>query len=227
VDELKDRYLNNKCVICGNGPSLTEEVLAVLKEKRIFTFVVNGFSLILDKVDFIPDVVCMSNFDAINKYGDTYPKETLKFFKVGWQNQYIVKKNIENVYELPFNCNHDQGSHDEQFIKDGHFTTNPFKHNYCGETVVLDFAIPLAFYMGFRNIYLCGVDCDYSKGYFSKDYQLTATKDFKGMINGDDSIAIPSYQYAKQFLNTKQCNLFKLTESEPLDFIEFKHSIEL
>lgn len=215
---LKGKYKDDKCVIFGNGPSLTIEQVRKSMDLGIFSFVVNGFCLMLDDIDFIPDAVCMSNFDAIKKFALRYPEETLKFFKASWRQH--ADFTLENVYDLPFDCEHDRGKHNAPFIKDGNFTLDPSEVNYCGDTVVLDFAVPLAFYMGFREMYFLGVDCDYSRGYFSDKYAVSAKENFRGMVNNDFSIAIPSFRFAKDFLARQGRKLYKLTDSRRLDFIE-------
>lgn len=207
-------------MIIGNGPSLSLDLLSRIKTEGLFTFAANGLCLVFDETEFRPDIVCMSNYDAINRYGEHYPVETVKFFKSGWRQKCTINIEIDNVYELPFACEHDLGIHKAQFIKDGNFTSDPFSHNFCGDTVLLDFAIPMAFYMGFTCTYLCGVDCDYSKGYFTPKYPKSAIANFRGMINQDYSIAVPSYMYAKDFLSAHGRKLYKLTESNHLDFIE-------
>lgn len=217
--KLKNLYVGAKCVIIGNGPSLTINLLKQLQQKELFSFAANGFCLVFDQISFAPNAVCMSNYEAIEKYGFLYPDITLKFFKAGWVNELSTSIVPENLIELPFACNHDLGEHCLPFIKDGNFSLNPFAENFCGDTVLLDFAIPLAFYMGFNEIYLCGVDCDYSLGYFDERYEISATDTFQGMVNGDFSISIPSYRYAKDYLSSHGCELFKLTESKRLDFI--------
>ena len=160
----------------------------------------------------------MSNYDAIRRYGESYPDDTLKFFKAGWDRE--TNALFPNVFELPFLCQHEIGQHGGKFICDGHFTLDPEKEIFCGDTVILDFAIPVAFYMGFTNFILLGVDCDYSKGYFSGKYQSFPPNTLKGMINGDYSIAIPSYRYTKDFLQARGRRIHMVNPSEKLKFIE-------
>ena len=212
---MKNKFLNQTCFVLGNGPSLTVELLKKISEKQFPVFVSNGFCLIFDSIDFQPDFVCMSNNDAVIKYLDSYSDETVKFIKEGL----VDPKKFNNLYELPFECEHDKGEHKSPFIKDGHFSENPFEINYCGETVLLEFAIPLAYYMGFKTIFLAGVDCDYSKGHFVNNYSASCTKDFKGMINDDYSIAIPSYKYTYDYLKSQGVKILRLTKSPRLDFI--------
>ncbi len=218
LGELKGKYSGGKCVVLGNGRSLSIELVEQVQSAAIYSFAVNGFCLIFDETDYRPSAVCMSNYEAIGRFGSSYPIDTLKFFKAGWEQE--IDDILENSYGLPFNCDHDLGKHNAPFIKDGNFTLDPARENFCGDTVLLEFAIPLSLYMGFKEIYLLGVDCDYSKGYFCERYQVSAVGSFKGMVNGDYSIAIPSFRFAKQILNSHGCRIYKLTASNRLDFIE-------
>ena len=165
----------------------------------------------------------MENYSAIQTYGNLYPSNVIKFFKSGWKQNVSHHKPKKNVYELPFLCSHDLGVHKARFIKDGYFSIDPFKENFCGDTVILDFAIPLAFYMGFSEIFLCGVDTDYSKGHFTENYisaEISKNSNYKSMINDDYSIAVPGYHYTCNFLTSRGRKIYKLTESKRLEFIE-------
>ena len=213
---LKDKYIGEKCFVFGNGPSLNASILKMIKDNcDIFCFATNGFALIFDQIRFFPDAVCMSNYEAIEKYAHLYPDNTVKFLKEGWSD----RTKLSNVYELPFACSHELGVHKGAFIKDGNFAENPFEQNFCGDSVVLDFCIPLAYFMGFKYIYLIGVDCDYSKGYFTGKYEKSFREGFKGMINNDFSISIASFKYTYDFLKEKGRQLYKITESKKFDFI--------
>ena len=77
--------------------------------------------------------------------------------------------------------------------------------------------------MGFSEIYLIGVDCDYSKGYFHKDCMKTwAPEGYKGMSTGDYSIILPSYRYTYEYFKSMGRSVYKITESKYLDFIPTK-----
>lgn len=225
LSELKDSQLGNACIILGNGPSLTLELLDVFRHLKIFSFVANGFCLIFDKTEFRPDAVCMSNMDAVSRFGASYPQSALKFYVEGAGVQ--LGSGLRNLFELPFACKHDQGLHTSPFIGDGNFSLDPSIVNYCGDTVVLDFALPIAFFMGFTEVFLCGVDCDYSKGYFCHGYEKNASPGFKGMIHGDYSIAIPAYEYTEKIFRQNGRRLARLTQSDKLSFIKYCEIEEL
>ena len=103
---FKNQYHGKTCIILGNGPSLTIPLLIQLNTLGIFTFVSNGFILAKNKLDFSINAVCMSNEDAIRKYLSDYPDNTLKFIKKSNSNYY---RNLKNVHELPFACEHEKG----------------------------------------------------------------------------------------------------------------------
>lgn len=215
--ELKNIHAGRGCLVLGNGPSLTTKLLDSMDKSGVFGFSANGFWAVFGRTGYRPDAVCMSNYDAVTQHGSHYPPETLKFFKLGSRG--LLGQEPGNLYELPFPCEHDKGTHEGPFIKDGHFAVDPGKETFCGDTVLLDFAVPLACYMGFKRIYLAGVDCDYTKGYLDPALCIRARKGFKGMVHGDYSISIPSYRFCFEFLDRKGVGLFKLTASERLNFI--------
>lgn len=217
VSDLRGVSAGEACLVLGNGPSLTPRLLARIKASGVFGFAANGFCAMFAQSDYRPDAVCMSNFDAVRKFGNKYPREVLKFYKRGAAE--VLGSDPGNLFELPFACEHGDGVHAAPYIKDGNFSLDPSRENFCGDTVLLDFALPVAHYMGFARYYIAGVDCDYSKGYCSKDLQISAKPGFKGMVHGNYSIAIPSWMYAVDFLRGRGCEVYKLTASPRLDFI--------
>ena len=163
--QFHKKYEGKTCLIFGNGPSVTLDLINKIHNsgKELFSFVSNGFCQIFDSTEFRPDAVCMSNHLAVKMYLHLYPRDVFKFIRTGWSE--IIDYVPDRVFDLPFACEHGGGAitgHYAPHIKDGYFSTDPSKVNYCGDTVILDFCIPLAHYMGFSNLYLLGVDCDYT-----------------------------------------------------------------
>jgi len=224
VSSFKNKFKGQTCVILGSGPSLTLDLINALYnlDNKIFIFTVNGFCTVFGNTDFRPDAVCMSNHFAVKRYLHVYPDSTLKFLRSGWEK--VISYEPKNTYSLPFQCNHSEdGRHVAPFIKDGHFTTDPGIVNYCGDSVLLDFCFPLAYYMGFSESLLAGADCDYSKGYFHKDSVKTwAPNGYKGMSTGDYSIILPSFRYTYEYFRSKGRFIYKMTPSRYLDFIPTK-----
>jgi hypothetical protein len=51
-----------------------------------------------------------------------------------------------------------------RLVRDGFFLRDITRYTNWGNTVIVDFCLPLAQYMGFTQIYLLGCDCDYGQG---------------------------------------------------------------
>ena len=114
-DTFRAIHEGKTCVVAGNGPSLSTQLMAMIEGSGLFSFVANGFCVAFDQIDFHPGVVCMSNYDAIRRFAHLYDEGTLKFFQAGWQS--VVDGNFHNVHELPFACRHDIGELESRLVQ--------------------------------------------------------------------------------------------------------------
>jgi len=224
LSQLRGAYAGDSCLVFGNGPSLTLEIIEEIQEsiKGMFSFACNGFCMVFEETKYRPNAVCMSNHYGLKSYLHLYSPETLKFIKAGWEE--VIDYVPERIYSLPFSCSHEGGKglhakHNELFIGEGNFSRDPQTRNYCGDTVVLDFCVPVAYYMGFKQIFLLGVDCDYTKGYFHPDVIQHSPVGMLSMSSGDDSIAIASYRYTYEYLRSHGRYIYLITPSPKLSFI--------
>ena len=151
---------SERCFIIGNGPSINEMDLTLLKNE--FTFVTNWFLLHKQYRDIRPDYYCISdsrvfcNKDAVSTLKNNInitgssPK---KFFPLS------SRKIINNMEPL--------GGKTAWYLD---YVLYPIWesrevsleiHNkvYTGDTIIIDFCLPIAYYMGFKEIYLIGCDC--------------------------------------------------------------------
>jgi hypothetical protein len=155
----KNKYNNRRCFILGSGPSLIEENLSLIKNEKIF-IVNRGFKALelgLSHYDFY---VCTDkrvyekNSEEIQKntkfprfynnifmdsqiYWDGLKEKFIPIFRHENKNSILYKSLILNI--MPSN------------YYDGWGKTT---------TVVLDAAL-VAFFLGFKEIYILGVDLSY------------------------------------------------------------------
>ncbi len=159
--ELRDKHKGKRCFIVLNGPSLNNYDLSKLSDEYVFC---TNYFYQSEKVDVIkPNYYCIADNG---------------FFK----NQH-VKKHLE---ELESKCHYsnfifNNGYLDKFKIKDNIFLTYNkhmpnllgIKNNLCslssGFISVSLFAINVAIFMGFKNIYLLGYD--FEPGIFKHFYQ--------------------------------------------------------
>lgn len=177
---LKNRHKGQRCFIIATGPSLNIDDVELLENE--ITFSLNSIFLIHDRTDWRSTYyVCTDTTHFMNMlklYGDkinTVCKEE-KFFNISSKktakDSGIQIDKAEYINISPINRLTDNGSNKFKF------TTNVEKGIYSAGTVT-NIAIIIAVYMGIRDIYLIGVDCDYSgkKKHVAKDFNDKAEKD--------------------------------------------------
>ena len=158
--KLKDSYYGEKCVVIGNGPSLTVTDLQKLQKKGIVTFAMNRVFKIFDQTDWRPtyyvseDILLMQ--DA---------QEIIRDMKVKGRFIPINLKWFHGV-EIP-NADYFYIEYQEPMPETFKLSINIPHCIRCRGTVTVT-CLQLAAYMGFSEIYLIGVDHNFAK-MFDKD----------------------------------------------------------
>ncbi|MBQ2753169.1 MAG: DUF115 domain-containing protein [Firmicutes bacterium] len=169
---LKDSHEGERCFIIGNGPSLKIEDLDLLKDEFCFAF--NRIFQVFDKTEWRPDIyMCVDKNVFKDSCNDLYDFEfpILLTSEVKGMGGLDKKKNVVFVENyVPFLINRYKRT------KDIPFSTDASVCMYGGATVTYT-ALQLAVYMGFKSIYLLGIDNSYSH-----------TVDSKGRISVDNKV---------------------------------------
>ncbi len=154
--QFHDRHRGERCFIVGNGPSLNETDLGLLTDE--YTIAVNGIFYKYDEIGFkstyyvVEDRhVISDNLERINQID-----YSVKFFPARYASE--IKKTAD-TYFLPA---------DWQFydplcpnFEKPRFSTDLSEAIYPCQTVTF-MNFQLAFYMGFSEVYLIGVDFSYT-----------------------------------------------------------------
>jgi hypothetical protein len=161
---FKDKYRGERCFLIGNGPSLIQHDIGKLVHEKTFVtnmFVLHGFARELS-----PSFYCISDwvhwsktegFTPALKKGFRDLTESTFFF------EYDAKRVVRATPELRDRAVYYLFQQDpERAVWKGEFTKDITHPVVWGRTVVVDFCIPLACYMGFRDIYLIGHDFDWN-----------------------------------------------------------------
>ena len=138
--QYKDKHHGQRCVIIGNGPSLNRMDLSFLKEE--ITFGLNRIYLLFDKWDFTP----------------TY------YVSV---NPLVIEQSVDDLLELPSpkflslnGLSYVADPIDIIFLRSIYkwfFSTDP-RNGICEGYTVTYVAMQLAYFMGFSEVMLIGVD---------------------------------------------------------------------
>ena len=165
IKGLKNIYYNKRCFIIGNGPSLSVSDLEKIKHE--ITIGSNRIYEIFNNTNWRPTIYISEDPDSIKEVLSNliklgiYGIQTYVFPFSARKLSYIKKlENNSQIYFGFWNNNkyvinryNDTTSHISEEISD-HFS--------IGYTVTFS-AIQLAIYMGIKEIYLIGVDFNYSR----------------------------------------------------------------
>ena len=172
---LKDKFKGKRCFIVGNGPSLNKCDLTFLKDE--YTFAVNGIFYKTEEMGFKPTFymvedghVVDDNLEKINAYDPPY-----KFFPALYKEK-IVK--TDNTYFFAADLGFYRGDHPS--FEKPRFSKDFSEVSYCGQSVTY-LNMQLAYYLGFTEVYLIGMD-------FS--YQIRETDEVRGatLVSNEDDV---------------------------------------
>ncbi|MGN0452378.1 MAG: 6-hydroxymethylpterin diphosphokinase MptE-like protein [Ruminococcus sp.] len=151
LKSYKNIHKGQRCFIIGTGPSLTAEDLDKLKDE--VTFGSNRIFEVFSQTDWRPTYYMNQDYKLICKFVDEIkgikaqrkfmPIEAMKHFESESDISYFVLR------------------HKDFYPKFADFSTHPDKYLGQGFTVTYG-AIQMAYYMGFKKVYLLGIDHNYS-----------------------------------------------------------------
>jgi hypothetical protein len=217
LKSLKNKHVDKRCFIIGNGPSLRIEDLDKLKNEITFAF--NRIYYIFDQTEWRPTYYCSEDNKTIFKSKDEINLLNLenKFFPINFPWDYKIYFKNAHYYLFKFgdkNC-------------EPEFSEDIVKGIYWGNTVAYT-AIQMAIYMGIKEIYLLGVDHNFRKIINSKGeitIDETAKDYFTEKYNCDhDDLYIPNVELstgafisAKKFADKNKIKIYNATRGGKLE----------
>ena len=150
---LKNKYAGERCFVIGNGPSLCPEDLEKLKNE--YCFAANRISRIFDKTSWRPSFYCVQDENMMAEMEEDFLQgsNVAQYSFIRLCSEKKVNDKItrnRNVIFVPIY----EPVLENQGVR---FTKKADRFVYDGWTVTY-FSLQLAAYMGFKNIYLVGVD---------------------------------------------------------------------
>jgi hypothetical protein len=219
IRQFKNRYLGKRCFIIGNGPSLKIEDLAKLKSE--YTFGANRIYNLFSKTNWRPTFYLSVDLDVLrhswkelNNYdfNEMFLATTMDFdmsqFKCKATRIFQEPKFVINKYD-------DQNA----FISE-----DVSKFFSVGYTVTFT-AIQFAIYMGFKEIYLLGMDFSFSNmrnksGKTTKDNSVKDhfyEKKYKATVPFFYDNNLQAYNAARQYADTHGIKIINATRGGKLE----------
>lgn len=159
-ERFKDIHKGERCFIVGNGPSVREQELSLLHDEITFTVnqmarsekfadINTQYHLWADAGFFKTEFTCEGDYELL-KIIKQLPEQIECFFPYNSAEEYIKKFELEkhinvNYYIDSPKVNEKAEIDFTEFVRNG--------------WTVLQYAVRLALYMGFKEIYLLGCEC--------------------------------------------------------------------
>lgn len=221
---MKDRHLGQTCFILGSGPSMKMEYLPLLKDHNTFAF--NQIFKVFDKTDWRPTYYVIGD----SLIAENHRANILKIDK----SLLFVSEHIKKILNDREDIIYFRKSHELELDIEPRFSTNAFKVVEGGFTVTF-LAMQLAYYLGFREIYLLGVDNNYApsnidvtekvgpyrviKADHSKSYFIPnmVTDSERVLMPPDPKVQRLAYRSARKFFERNDVRIFNGALDSPLD----------
>ena len=223
LKKYKNKHLNQRCFILGNGPSLTINDLNKLTNE--ITFASNKIYLGFDATIWRPNyyfvedhLVLQQNYETIKHlhgFQKFFPNISLKW----------APKVRSGIY---YNLIYD--------FEKTHFSDDPIKGFYWGATVTYSM-IQMAAYMGFKEIYLLGIDFNFigsshkiaigdtgvfvstgEQNHFHKDYRAQGEQ----WTVPDTAFQEKAFKTAQKYASTKNISIFNSSRKTQLTIFSLK-----
>lgn len=210
-------HSGERCFIIATGPSLTVNDLEKLRNE--YTFSMNSIYKIFDKTDWRPTYYGIQDKNVYNVL-----REDIRFCE-------LRKKFIADIITDEFNISDDSIllpldmlNHLYYKLKkfDTKFSDNAYSIIYDGGTITYTL-MQLAVYMGFKEIYLLGCDCDYSgeKQHFD-DYGIIVN-----INDRPETKMFKAYKTAKEYADKHDIKIYNASRGGKLEIFERANFDEL
>lgn len=208
LKEFKNIHKNERCFIVGTGPSLTMEDLMLIKNE--YSFSVNSIVLSFPDTSWRPTYYCIQDKFGYEKLKDSIREARMPYVFNGISNKRMTP--IMDISYIPYPLNLlDHGKAIPKHITK--FSADAFRCVYAGHSITYS-AMELAAYMGFKEIVLLGVDCDYSK-------PVNHVKAYS--VQDDVNAAYlmkESYKVARRYCDKHGIKIINATRNAKLDVFE-------
>lgn len=220
LKKIKNIHNEERCFIIANGPSLSVSDLEMLHQRREMTFAMNRIYKLFSDTTWRPTYYVCEDINIFNDSIDeinAIPAEK-KFIPIN--HKWYHNVNINDA--LYFWANY---SREKDFPNS--FSTNIAKQMDSLGTVTFT-CINIAVYMGFKEIYLLGVDHNYrvtineqgetvvdnsAKDYFCENYDT----DIKDIVVHDMGQNTRAYKKAKKYCDENGIKIYNATRGGKLE----------
>lgn len=214
----KDKHVGERCFIVATGPSLTLQDLDLIKDE--ISFGMNSICKIYNKTGYRPTYYGIQDrlvYAEIKEYICQYYRSKSNVFiadRILYHFKDVDKK--WNVFPLNTAYNAYGRWFKEQYkVK---ISDDIYRIVYDGFSITISL-LQIAMYMGFKDIYLLGADCDFNKNdLHSKGMEHNGSVDTTLDTAAERNLA--GYRAIKQYAEDKGIHIYNSTRGGGLELFE-------
>lgn len=216
LQKFKDIGKGKRCFIVGNGSSITIADLNKLYKCNEVCFGMNGIPLIFKDTRWRPHYYVCEDAKAMEVFGSLIAGSEMSDIFLSDVNSAFLDK-VKKMH----NVNVFHMAIEDYFPDFPEFSADIERSIYNGRTVTY-VCIQIAVYMGFREIYLLGIDFDYADGdttqvkHFTKDYHLGSEK-INPCRRAENLLA---YEAARKYADAHEVKIYNATRGGSLEVFE-------
>ncbi len=219
LERFHNIHKNERAFLLGNGPSLTLADIEMLRKNHEICFGLNKIHKIFELTEWRPDYICMSDARVISACESELDKLTAnsivfmadRFFYSS--NSYVCSDKVQYV--------HLKSEYYEPNLPG--FSENIAEGVFWGACVTYDLALQIAAYMGFKEIYLVGIDHNNigqvtdSRNHFIPDYFSQEEKGVYEGVKADFAAMNLAYQKAESYAKKHGFQIYNATRGGQLE----------
>jgi len=216
IADIKDRHAGERCFIACTGPSLKVDDLEKLKNE--YSFSMNTIFLAYESTEWRPTYYVFVDPYTCRKLSKHY---TLDFesFAIGeaFLHSYIRANRSDRIKP----CLIHYGNHTKRNMKKGRVKIEDDVSVCIYDCfTVTNMAMTIAIYMGFREIYLLGCDCNYEKAVHFQNSEIDPTGEEEGRMIKEADLNRYGYEAMREYAEKKGVKIFNATRGGYLETFE-------
>lgn len=223
LERFRNIHKGERCFIVATGPSL--QLKDVNRLKGEYTFGVNSCLTMYDKTDWRANYYGIVDANAVSIMGERLKSDEIPVF---------FYSDVDAVYDgkngIPFPKDDSANIMTDTFWKrlfpkkfpETDFSDDITKVVYTGKSVVYAM-LQIAAYMGFSEIYLIGVDCNYAQPKMYSDnvtYVDFKTKWDLARLKKQGNQMLPQYEIARKYADAHGFKIYNATRGGQLEAFE-------
>lgn len=209
IRTYKNLFSGKRCFIIATGPSLDFEDIRKLKNE--YTFGMNSLIKIFPKLGWETTFYGIQDYEVFRLL--KYDINNLK------QSKILASNTLKSRFKLPKNSilyplnllNH---SYNLKSPYSTNFSLNAYLEVFDGYTITYSL-LQIAAYMGFKDIYLYGVDANYTKNEETRNF-INIGKIDPTYYEAEFRMKY-AYKFAYDFLQKKNINIYNATRGGKLE----------